>query len=169
MDSEQIVAETEKVKKEQDKFVVQHQKLCSRIENMAEELKADTVVWLEIFISNMEKDTENLSKYSAEDIKKYYSLFCIDTIQEAVTKCNEYFMISLFDELDKVSEDITKQLYNRSSPIPKFTLSLSNKTWTKADTVAFATHRLPLLSAVSSLGVVSLAVNYFAGFSVRKI
>ena len=117
----------------------QQSKIFETIDKFIEIYKAKAIGWLSDFIGCMEKDIGNLNSADLDDIKKYYPIFCVETLQTAINKCNEYFTEALYDELEKVSAEITKKL-SMSSSDKKINLSfaLNNKVWTKGDNLNFA-------------------------------
>ncbi len=148
-----------------EEFIQDQKQAYSKIDKIAEELRSEALEWLDEFITKMQNDVNSLSKVPAEDIKKYYSMFCIDTLQEAITKCNDYFLVSLFDELNDVAAGLSKNLsFNPDSTSPNFRITLQNKTWTSGDTVSFFTD----FTGLSSMPIISPVVNYIAGSMRQK-
>lgn len=108
------------------------------IDNKISAFKAQSVEWFTELISVMEDDAKSLDSFSADDIRRYYPLYCVDTLQEAFDRCMKDFMRIIYDEIDNVSGDISKNLSLTSVSSADFRFSLNNKTWTKGDNVAFA-------------------------------
>lgn len=115
------------------------------------------ISWMSELLDKMESDVDDLANFSVDDIKKYYALFCVDTLQEAFDKCSDYYSTSMLRDTEKVSEDVAKKLamdgMNRSY---SFKFNLNNHTWTKGDTVEAANTYL-------NLGVFSLLTTFVAG------
>ena len=168
--SEEEAADSKlRIEKEKSNLISKQKELNGHIERLNDEFRANALVWIDAFISEMEKDADSISDYPAEDIQKYYSLFCIDSIQNAVTRCSEYYMESLFTELDKVSDGISKNIsVNHAVNIPRFNVSFGTKIWTTADTISFAAQSFPVVNVLSSLPIISLAVDYAAGSARQR-
>lgn len=147
---------------EKDNIIKEHEEAYRRIDNISEELRGEAIGWLDDIINKMEKDITSINTVPVEDVKKYYAMYCADILQEAIEKCNDYFLMSLYDELDDVAKGISKKLsFQSSSAMPTFRISLQNKTWTKGDNVAMVT-------SMMYIPVISLAANYVAGAMREK-
>ena len=169
LSEEEAVDSKLRIEKEKSNLISKQKELNGHIERLNDEFRANALVWIDAFISEMEKDADSISDYPAEDIQKYYSLFCIDSIQNAVTRCSEYYMESLFTELDKVSDGISKNIsVNHAVNIPRFNVSFGTKIWTTADTISFAAQSFPVVNVLSSLPIISLAVDYAAGSARQR-
>lgn len=163
-DSQARIAELNASK---ETFTEEQQKSYAQIDKLADEFRGDAIGWIDEFISKMEDDVNNLAGIPAEDIKKYYGMYCLDTLQNAIGKCNDYFQMSLYDALDDIADDISKNLsFSENTSMPKFRISLQNQTWTSSDTASFAfstvSDYLPLLSLVSPV------VDFVAGTARQK-
>ena len=169
LSEEEAVDSKLRIEKEKSNLISKQKELNGHIERLNDEFRANALVWIDAFISEMEKDADSISDYPAEDIQKYYSLFCIDSIQNAVTRCSEYYMESLFTELAKVSDGISKNIsVNHAVNIPRFNVSFGTKIWTTADTISFAAQSFPVVNVLSSLPIISLAVDYAAGSARQR-
>lgn len=143
----------------------EQKKAFADIDKLSDTLTGDTVGWLGDFLAKMESDVDSLNNIPADDIKKYYVLYCTETLQSAIEKCNAYFIDTVYDALDDIVSDFSKPLLlGDSTLMPKFHLSLQNKTWTKGDNVAFAASALGL----SNIPLLSTAVDFVAGTMRQK-
>lgn len=69
-------------------------------------------------------------------------------------------MNSLYDALDDISADITKNLaFSSSSHMPRFKMSMQSKTWTQGDNVAMVTS----FTGISSIPLISNVAGFIAG------
>lgn len=133
--------------------------LLEKIDRKADVYRSKAIEWISDFVDCMEKDIDNISELPVEDIKKYYSIFCVDTLQTAVDRCNEYFMEALYDEIENISVDAVKKLSMDSiESQQRFQISLNSHTWTRGDNMEFANN-----FAQSTLGISSLLVTFVAG------
>lgn len=158
INSDLIVAKREEWSTEKDRKIREQEEIFAAIDKKITIYKAETIDWITELIQLMKSDTENLQDVSVEDIKKYYSLYCVDTLQEAFDKCMRNFMNIIYDELDRVSGEVSKKMsYNTVSSVD-FKLSLNNRTWTKGDNVAYVGTVVQ-----SFLGIGQLIGNFVGG------
>lgn len=163
MDDQEIARKLSELDEMKDSNVSEHTELFNRIDESAAAYRGECAEALDNFIEAMESDVDSLHSIPSEDVRKYYTLFCIDTLQTAIEKCNEYFMTGLYDELDDISEDITKKLsFNGANTLPRFKMAMQQKTWTKGDNVALVTS----YTGISSIPLISNVVGFIAG-SIR--
>lgn len=164
MAQEQVAAEKDRLRSYKDQKIAEQTQLEAQIDQLITLHYGNAAEWIEDLLRKMEADVDKLREYSAEDIKKYYALFCVETIQEALNRCVEYSTMEIYDELDLISEEITKKMsIKNAAPTVALSFSLQNKTWTRGDNVAFASYMIGLNSTL--LGV---AVDYVAGGMRQK-
>jgi len=164
MDAGQVSAKMERLKAHREEKIREQTEIDERIDDLIELYHGRTTEWIEDFLSKMEHDVINLADISTDDIKRYYVMYCIDTVQEAMKRCMEHCTVELYDELDDISADISRKMSLRidSAPIP-LSFSLQNKTWTRGDNVAFASDVIGM-----SGGWLGIAINYVAGSMRQK-
>lgn len=128
-----------------------------RIEKFAENMRAEAFEWMEGLIQRMKKDTATLDKFSADELMKYYSLFSIDTLQEALSRCIDWHTEDLMDELEAISEELTRNMSrNHGQTEYNFRFVLNNRTWTKGDNVSF-------IATKFSGGILGIAASGIGG------
>lgn len=116
-----------------------HSENIKLIEDFIEKAKSNTVVWIDEIINGMESETATLSKFPVEDVKKNYSLYCNDTLREAINRCVDKHTADVYRLLDDISSDMGKEFTGKGiSALPSFKFAVHNKSWTKGDNVAFA-------------------------------
>lgn len=158
-------ARVEQLRRNTEDYMEEQKQAIDRIDSIAGSLRVDAMSWMEDLIAKMQSDTDNLRDISSEDIKKYYSMFCIDTIYEAITRCNDYFLLSLTNELDDIAEGLSRDVsISNAASAPKLHIALQNKTWTSADTVSFYSNFL----GFSSIPLISPVIDYIAGSARQK-
>lgn len=163
MSSQDIREAVERVNEQKGQQIQTQEKAGQRIDGMMEEMKAEAYEWIEDLLDRMQEETLSLSDVPAEDLSKYYSFYCIDTLQEAMNRCLEYHTLLLYDELDEISRDITSGLSRRASGAAcGFRFALDNRTWTMGDNVSF------VVSKLGSLGLLSLVADGVAGSMRQK-
>lgn len=152
--------ELSEYKKAQDE---KRQGIFTRLDTLIEKSKGDTLRWIEALLQAMENEVESLNNYSVDDIKNNYSMYCIDTLQEAFERCIDKFTAELYDQLEEISEDVSRSFSLSGISIhPSFRFALQNKTWTKGDNVAFVGN---IALSSSWLSYIS---DYVAGSMRRK-
>ena len=163
MDMDAVSSEMNKLQDHKSHKVQEQTELGEQIDRLIMLHHGQAVEWITDLLSKMEAEVPFLKQHSSDDIKKYYVLYCIDTMQEAITRCLEYSTVELYDELDDISEDISKKMSFSSYSAPiMFSFSLQNKTWTKGDNVSFASDALGLSNSLLGFGI-----SYIAG-SMRQ-
>lgn len=137
------------------------------IDRKCEMYRADSVVWMEDLLNRLEADADTLlSRVSADDIKRYYTIFCVETLQEAFGKCSDYYLSSLYDELTNISPELSKKFsFDSVSISPKFVFEVNNNTFTEGDKLAFAGD---LIDSKLQTGLISLVTNYIGGTMREK-
>lgn len=142
--------------KEQEQL---QQQLRSNIQDMQKEANG----WVRELMNQMSDEVDKLSDLSAEDLTKYYSIYCVDTIQAAINRCVEYHMEQIYDHLDCISTEAAHGFSNsRETQSYGFRFVLDNKTWTMGDNVGY------VASKFSQLGLLSLVVDGVAGAMRQK-
>lgn len=158
---EEIPKRLKELESYKDEQVKEQTSAFEQIENMIGVFKANTVEWIDEVLSKMEMEADGLYKYSVEDVKKFYSVYCMETIREAISICMDECVGELYSELDDISSDISKNmLFDTGSVSAKFSFALQNKTWTAGDNVALVTSNL-------GFDFVGLAAQFIAG-SMRE-
>lgn len=123
-------------------------------------MQAETTTWLCELLAKMRSDTINLERFSVDDISKYYSFFCIDTIQEAMQNCVDYHIEQVYDQLEKFSDELTHTVL-RSSTKYSFRFAIDNNTWTNGDNVGFVV-------SMFGNGLLSLVADGIGGVMRKK-
>lgn len=158
MEKDEIAVRLKKLEAYKDEHIKEQTEISERIENMIANFKANTIAWIEDIVDKMEEEADGLSKYPAEDVKKFYSLYCVETLQEAITICMDECVEELYDELDDISSDVSKNMaFDTGVSSAKFSFALRNKTWTAGDNVAF------ISSTVAGGTYLELATNLVGG------
>ena len=93
----------------------------------------------------MQAEVHQLSGWNREDLTKYYSFYCVDTLQEAMNRCVEHHTLKIYDLLDKISGDLLKGLSRtENTRTYSFTFALDNRTWTNGDNVSYVVNAVGL-------------------------
>ncbi|RGY98895.1 dynamin family protein [Clostridium sp. AM58-1XD] len=163
MSSQDVQAAIERVSEQKIQQMKQQSETESRIDGMIQVMQSETYEWIEELLNRMQEDVSTLSDVEAKDLTKYYSFYCIDMMQEAITRCTDYHTVILYDALDEISSELTYSLSkNAQNTAYGFRFALDNKTWTMGDNVSF------VVSKIDSLGLFSLVADGIAGAMRQK-
>jgi len=164
MNMDQISAEMDNLRSYKEHKIEEQAEIADRIDSQIEQAHGQSIEWISELLEKMEADIGNLKEVEVEDIKKFYVLFCVDTIQEALQRCLDESLMELYDMLDDISEDVSRKMSLKSkTPAVCLSFSLQNKTWTKGDNVAFLSSAVGLKNSL-----LGLAVDYIAGGMRQK-
>ncbi len=139
MSPDEIKVKNDEFMKFRDEQNEKHSKNIELIEGFIENAKGNTIVWIDEVISGMENETASLSRFSVDDVKKNYSLYCNDTLREAINRCVDKHTADVYGLLDDIASDMGRAFTGKGiSALPSFKFAVHNKSWTKGDNVAFA-------------------------------
>ena len=164
--TEEVQRSLEKSRKEisEQNANVQH-----RTAIICDELSGDCVGWMSELIDKMAADADKLEDISAEDIKRFYPIYCLDTICEAMDTCTEYYRSHLIDALNDISEDLAS-LSELGGSFPRYGITVSSKTWTGGDTAAFAYDSAMSVTGSTVMALFQPVVKLVAGTArIKKI
>lgn len=163
LDTQQAKAKVDALEQHRIEQVQEQERLQEEIKNDILDMQEQAVQWVDELLDRMNADVNGVESVSAEDLTKYYSIYCVDTIQEAVNRCIEYHTEQIYDKLDDIDSALTRGLANvEGGRSYGFRFSLDNKTWTRGDNVGY------IASKFSQLGLLSLVVDGVAGAMRQK-
>ena len=156
--------ENRQLKKDKQK---EQQAIFDMIDKKTEVYRADAVEWIETVITLMEKDADTLlNKVSTDDIKRFYTLFCVETLQEAFNRCSEDYLSCVYDELAQISPELTKSFsFDCAALSPRFIFEVNNNTYTVGDKIAFAGS---IVGSQLGTGFLSMVTDYIGGLKREK-
>lgn len=157
LDAESASRRLEVAKSEQLIKNRQHREFKENVKNEIISMNFDAEDWINALLDSMQAEVKTLTDVKPEDIKKYYSIFCIATIQEAVNRCVDYHTEILYQKFDTT---LVKPLTS-SRMSYGFKFALDNMTWTKGDNISYIASQFP------QLGLLSLVIDGIAG-SMRE-
>lgn len=116
-----------------------------------ETMKAEANIQLSGLLDKMRAEVDTLNDMKPEELIKYYSFYCIDTLQEAINQCAEQHTMELYEMLDDISSELTQGLAHVESRKYSFRFALDNRTWTKGDNVSYVISKVNIgaLSLIS--------------------
>lgn len=163
LDAQQAKARADAQQEQQIQRMKEQEYLQQKLRADIQDMQEEASTWVGKLMQRMSAELDQLADIPVEDFVKYYSTYCIDTIQEAVNRCVEYHMEQIYDQLDGISTETTRGM-SRLEGIPSygFRFVLDNKTWTMGDNVGY------VASKVSQLGLLSMVVDGVAGAMRQK-
>lgn len=162
MSEQEAQAAVERMNQQCDQQQSEQARVQKKIAEQVRDMQAECHEWIEALLDKMEAELDKLSAVSTEELTKYYSFYCIDLIQEGMTKILEYHTDLIYDLADDISSEITSALYqNAEKKKYHFRFALDNQTWTKGDNVSYITNWL-------GLGALSLITDGIAGAMRQK-
>lgn len=160
MDREAGKKALEKIYFEEEENAKLRNQVLRDLKNQIDSMKSETKLWMSEFLQRIIDETQNLSKESDENLRKYYEYYCIDLLQNALNTCIEYHREQLFDILENVNSAFAHKF---SEILPTnnkyhFRFKLDNRIWTKGDNVGLAIsllqgHSHSLLATIGLMAV----------------
>ncbi|MCH5248957.1 MAG: dynamin family protein [Lachnospiraceae bacterium] len=163
MNSQDVQQAMDNVKQQKEQQAQTQEENSRKIDDLIRVMQGEAIGWINELLERMKAETASLEIYSKEDLSKYYPFFCIDTMQEALTRCVDYHMVNLYDELNTISDELTQSMSkNHIQSQYSFRFVLDNKTWTKGDNVGFA------VSMIGSGGLLTIIADGIGGAMRKK-
>lgn len=143
LSGDELKARLEHIQKEKEHQIETQAQACRQIDDRLEKMRRKQVCGIEEVLDQMQEQTESLTQAGSEDLMKYYTFYCIDTIQEALNRCVDYHTVLIYDELEAISGELTAELSKSGScPAYGFRFALDNRTWTMGDNVSFVVSKI---------------------------
>jgi len=137
--------------------------IAGRIDEKIESMRAQAYGQLSGLLDRMQAEVDTLEDIKAAELTKYYSFYCIDTLQEAMNQCAEEHTMELYELLEEVSGELAQgmaQVGAGSHPY-SFRFNLDNRTWTRGDNVGYVISRV-------NMGALSLIADGITGAMRKK-
>ena len=163
MSSQDVKAAMDRVEEQKETQIQNQEEAGRRIDRLIEAMKGESWEWMGELLDAMQQEVGSLGDIPAAELSKYYTFYCIDTIQEAMNRCIEQHTLYLYDLLEEISADLSAKLSRTAvNNSYGFRFTLDNRTWTKGDNVSY------VVSKVSSLALLSLVADGVAGAMRQK-
>ena len=163
MSSQDVKAAMDRVEEQKETQIQNQEEAGRRIDRLIETMKGESREWMGELLDAMQQEVGSLGDIPAAELSKYYTFYCIDTIQEAMNRCIEQHTLYLYDLLEEISADLSAKLSRTAvNSSYGFRFALDNRTWTKGDNVSY------VVSKVSSLALLSLVADGVAGAMRQK-
>lgn len=146
--SEQEAAEIALEAKEAKSHKLQQQEEAKQlILQEIQQMKVQAKAWMTNLLMRMQEEIQNLQDISYEDLMKYYTFYCLDTIKDALDRCVETHVLALYDRVDEISADLSTKFSKATvNPAYSFQFALDNRSWTMGDNVAYVLSHIPYLN-----------------------
>ncbi|MBR0281562.1 MAG: hypothetical protein IJQ81_08225, partial [Oscillibacter sp.] len=152
----------ERVQEQKERKATELVGITEKLSRIISHDSTEAEIWLSQLLQNMEQETNTLSACSTEQITKYYTFYCMDTLQKAITKCLDYHMDGIFNHLNEIGSGLAQSVMGTEyAESYSFQFHLDNKTWTKGDNIGF------MVSFLGIGGVMNLVANAIGG-TMRK-
>ena len=163
MSSQDVKAAMERVQEQKESQIRTQEETGRRIDRLIDSMKAESRMWMGELLDDMQQETGTLTDIPAAELSKYYTFYCIDTIQEGMNRCIEQHTLYLYDLLEEISAELSAKLSKtKVNSSYGFRFTLDNRTWTKGDNVSY------VVSKVGSLALLSLVADGVAGAMRQK-
>ena len=137
--------------------------ILEKLSKQTEQMYGETLGWISDLVSSMRDEAEGFDEKDILNIRQYYSVYCVDTLQDALMRCMEYHLDLFYEEVERDAQELYDNLTLDTSKLPKqnFRFALNNKTWTMGDNVYMGANNI-------NAGVFSLIAMGVAGFMREK-
>ena len=127
---------------------------AAEIHDAIGKMKNETSIWMGDLVQRIMQDAQTLETIPPEDIKRYYELFCLDTMQQGLTGCVEYHEDQLYDLLEKQADGLGETVIPELHKDRRygFRVKVDNRVWTKGDTVSLVTSNFQGLNLYTFVG-----------------
>lgn len=155
LDKNQAYDERQKAEHTLQDMEQQQACIMSQMGGMFQTMECDTTSWMIELVKKMQG--ESLASFDLRDIRKYYALYCIDTLQKALRICMDYHSHTMLGVLDEISDELTKKVFKTAEDTHfRFSFAINNKTWTKGDNVGFVSQTL---LGTNILGLIGMTIG----------
>ena len=111
-------------------------RIMEELNDTFKSMENETTVWMRELVMKMKN--ESLAGCNLVDVRKFYSLYCIDTLQKALGICTDHHSQIIFEMLDDISDELTRKVFKAPENTHyRFSFAINNKTWTKGDNVGY--------------------------------
>ena len=163
MSSQDVKAAMERVQEQKESQIRTQEETGRRIDRLIDSMKTESRMWMGELLDDMQQETGTLTDIPAAELSKYYTFYCIDTIQEGMNRCIEQHTLYLYALLEEISAELSAKLSKTTvNSSYGFRFTLDNRTWTKGDNVSY------VVSKVGSLALLSLVADGVAGAMRQK-
>ena len=163
MSSQDVQAAMERVQRQKEQQIRVQEEAGQRIDFLLGQSVEECRAWMGELLDKMQQEVKTLADVPASELSKYYTFYCIDTIQEGMDKCIEYHTLRLYDLLEEISGELSAKLSKTSLDHSYgFRFTMDNHTWTKGDNVSY------IVSKIGGLALLSLVADGITGAMRQK-
>lgn len=163
MSSEDVQAAMKRVQSQKEQQIRVQEEAGQRIDCLLGQSVEECRAWMGELLDKMQQEVKTLADVPASELSKYYTFYCIDTIQEGMDKCIEYHTLRLYDLLEEISGELSAKLSKTSLDHSYgFRFTMDNHTWTKGDNVSY------IVSKIGGMALLSLVADGITGAMRQK-
>ena len=143
MSSQDVQAAMERVQEQKEQQIRTQEEAGQRIDRLLDQSVEECRAWMGELLDKMQQEVKTLTDVPASELSKYYTFYCIDTIQEGMDKCIEHHTLCLYDLLEEISGELSAKLSRTSvNHSYGFRFTMDNHTWTKGDNVSYIVSKI---------------------------
>lgn len=163
MSSQDVQAAMERVQEQKEQQIRTQEEAGQRIDRLLDQSVEECRAWMGELLDKMQQEVKTLTDVPASELSKYYTFYCIDTIQEGMDKCIEHHTLCLYDLLEEISGELSAKLSRTSvNHSYGFRFTMDNHTWTKGDNVSY------IVSKIGGMALLSLVADGITGAMRQK-
>lgn len=171
MNAKEAARNREQLRAEKEKSIELQNEIMRDIDAQIDVFKKEASEWMggsEGFLDRLASETKKLSEQSNEVVRRYYEVYCIDMVEQALTVCMELHQEQLYNQMDAISSGMAKSMANDLAGGNDFgfRFHLDNVVWTKGDTVGLALSLFDLGGFIGTLA--GMAADGAAGMMRQK-
>lgn len=154
LDAGQAAARMQEMEQKRQAAAQLQKAAVAEIHDAIGKMKNETSIWMGDLVQRIMQDAQTLETIPPEDIKRYYELFCLDTMQQGLTGCVEYHEDQLYDLLEKQADGLGETVIPELHKDRRygFRVKVDNRVWTKGDTVSLVTSNFQGLNLYTFVG-----------------
>lgn len=163
MSSQDVQAAMERVQEQKEQQIRTQEEAGQTIDRLLDQSVEECRAWMGELLDKMQQEVKTLTDVPASELSKYYTFYCIDTIQEGMDKCIEHHTLCLYDLLEEISGELSAKLSRTSvNHSYGFRFTMDNHTWTKGDNVSY------IVSKIGGMALLSLVADGITGAMRQK-
>ena len=163
MSSQDVQAAMERVQEQKEQQIRTQEEAGQRIDRLLDQSVEECRAWMGELLDKMQQEVKTLTDVPASELSKYYTFYCIDTIQEGMDKCIEHHTLCLYDLLEEISGELSAKLSRTSvNHSYGFRFTMDNHTWTKGDNVSY------IVSKIGGMALLSVVADGIPGAMRQK-
>lgn len=161
MDSHGIQAAVERINDQCQQQLGLQSEASARINDRIKIMQGEAYQCISGLLDRMQTEVDTLEDMTSSDLTKYYSFYCIDTLQDAMNRCAEQHTAEVYEFLEEIAGELTQGFTNTQPGAYNFRFTLDNRTWTRGDNVGYVVNKV-------NMGALGLIADGIAGAMRQK-